>query len=347
MKYVRALIQAMIIGFSLSLVACGGGGGSSNPNPTEDNSGGNTGPGGAAGAKSFPNRVTRVDYDYDNNGMLDATDTISYDANGHVTQTSYHYSDDGMPDLLNLRDTGTTQETGTLTYDSAGNITLFVVDRQSERFEVNFTSDASGLPTRLDWRQLNASGGQTAAQYWTFAYTNQRLDTVDNFITATNQLSNSQSFTYGANGLPTTSGFTSSGINATTTFTWRGDGKLEALNTQNDNGAVSNVTLTYNAQGLQQNQDWLNNGSGFSYNAVPGKSYTRSITYDAQNRPATTRYDLDSDGNIDATVTLTWENEPCIPATLWAPNGFPNFIKDDARAFVPGVGFFTTEFCAL
>jgi len=168
---------------------------------------------------------------------------------------------------------------------------------------------------------------------------------VGNFITSSDQFINSQSFTYGSNGLPNTSTFSSSGLNATTPFAWRSDGQLDTLDSQSDNGAFSKVVIDYNAKVLQLSQTWTNSGNGFSYSEVIGRDYTRNTSYDAQNRPAAVSFDLDSDGNVDASFTLTWESMPCIPTILWAPNGFPNFVKEAARPFVPGTGFVSMDNC--
>lgn len=347
MEYSHPIIRGSILGLSLAMSACGGGGGSNSNSASQNVGSTGGGAGGNTATASFANRVTSVTYDYDNNGVADATDSILYDADGRVNLATYLYTDDGTPDILNLRDDGTVQETNTLSYDADGNVTLFVVDRQAERFENNFSYDDNGALSRVDFQFLNANGGQVAAIYWEFMYANQQLIQVDNFLATNNQLFSSQGFTYDTNDLPATSDFTSDGTSAITTMTWRDDGKLETLATESSNGTTSSVALTYDAQGLLQNEIWLNTGGlGFNYSEIPGRAYTRSITYDAQNRPVTVSYDQDSDGNVDATLTLTWEAAPCIPATIWAPNGFPNFVMDNSRPFVPGTGFFTTEYCA-
>jgi len=351
MKYTTVLKQVAAISVSLSLAAClDGGDGVSNASgngaQSGTSSGGSAGPGGSAGGAGFSNRITRVDYDYDNNGVIDATDTISYDADGRVSLASYGYNDDGTPDILNLRDASVVQETNTFTYDSDGNVTLFVVDRQFQRIESSARYDTSGLLTRQDFQILDGSGAQTTALYWDFSYTGQRLDQVDSFFGSGATPATTLVLSYDANGLPSTSRITGGTLDATTTFSWRADGQLDSLDTQSGNGDSSSVIIAYDAQGLQQTQTWSNVGQGFGFSEITGRNYIRSITYDAQNRPLVVSYDQDADGSIDATVTRSWESAPCIPAILWAPNGFPNFIRDAARPFVPGTGFFATQFCA-
>jgi len=336
--------QIASFSFALGLSAClDGGGGSSS---TGSDAGSDPNGGSNAGAASFANRITRVDYDYDNNGVVDATDDIAYDADGRVNLTSYFYNDDGTADLLNLRDDSVTQETNAFTYDSDGNVTLFVVDRQFQRIEASVTYDAAGLFARQDFQFLNGSGGQISATYWEFSYTGQQLDQVDSFFGSNTTPTTTQSFSYDASGLPATSRFTGGSLDATSTFSWRSDGQLDLIDTQSDNGDSSSVVMDYDAQGLQQTQTWTNVGQGFNYSEITGRSYTRSVIYDGQDRPQIVSYDLDADGSVDATVTFTWETASCIPATLWAPNAFPNFVRDTARSFVPGAGFFTTQFCA-
>jgi len=342
MKYTTSLKQVSAILFTLSLAACSNGGGSSSPQ--NNNTGGNSNNGG--NTTSFPNRVTRVDYDYDNNGTTDATDTIAYDANGRVNLATYLYNDDGTADILNLRDTGTVQETNSFSYDSNGNLIIFIIDRLFQRIEVNVTYDNTGLLTRQDFQVLNSSGGQTTAISWNFAYSGQQLNEVDGFFNSNATPTSTQSFSYDSTGLPASSRFFAGSIATTTTFNWRSDGQLNNLDSQSDNGDSSSVVLTYDAQGLQQSQTWLNNGQGFNLSEITGKNYIRSIVYDVQNRPLVISYDQDSNGSVDATVTLTWESAVCIPATLWAPNAFPNFVRDTTRPFVPGSGFFTTQFCS-
>lgn len=344
MTYITIIKQMAAFSFALSLSACLDGGGGSNP-PGSD-AGSDPNDESDAGAASFANRITRVDYDYDNNGTVDATDDIAYGADGRVNLTSYFYNNDGTADLLNLRDDSVTQETNAFIYDSDGNVILFVVDRQFQRIEVSVTYDAAGLLSRQDFQFLNSSGGQTSATYWDFSYTGQQLDQVDSFFGANTTPTTTQSFSYAATGLPATSRITGGTLDATSTFSWRSDGQLDSIDTQSDNGDSSSVAIDYDTQNLQQTQAWTNVGQGFNYSEITGQSYIRSVAYDAQNRPQVVSYDQDADGSVDATVTFTWETAACIPATLWAPNAFPNFVRDTARPFVPGAGFFTTQFCA-
>jgi hypothetical protein len=294
---------------------------------------------------NITSRVTSLSYDYDNNGLTDATDIISYDQNGRAVTSEYVYNGDGTADLVNLRDEDVSVETNNLTYDNQNRVILFTVDRSDQRIENNLVYDTEGLLTMVEFELFDANNNPFISSNWVFTYSAGQLDNIDNFLSTNNQLLTSQRFTYGLDDLPETVSFTSSGVNAVSTFGWRSDGQLEALESISDNNAISAVNVLYDNQGRQQSQLWNNSGLGFSYSEILTENYTRTTSYDAQNRPIKQSYDLGSDGVIDATVTIEWEQASCLPAFLWAPNGFPNFVKDAARPFVPGTGFFGTQFC--
>ena len=55
----------------------------------------------AASAQSTtPYRVKTVHYDYDNNGITDATTLYTYGPIGEITDVAYTYVGDGTPDLF-------------------------------------------------------------------------------------------------------------------------------------------------------------------------------------------------------------------------------------------------------
>jgi hypothetical protein len=115
--------------FAATVTACGGGGDGAvvdppvavdpvpvpapGPSPTPA-------PGPSPAPAPSGDRVARISYDYDNNGAVDATSEITYNAAGLPIQDRYVYTGDGVPDATNLR--GTVNAVFTSTYDSAGRL---------------------------------------------------------------------------------------------------------------------------------------------------------------------------------------------------------------------------------
>ena len=63
---------------------------------------------------AFTHRLVEVRYDYDNNGLTDATTIIGYESDGRATSEVYTYTGDGTADLFITEDDDAASETSTL-----------------------------------------------------------------------------------------------------------------------------------------------------------------------------------------------------------------------------------------
>lgn len=246
--------------------------------------------------------------DYDNNGVTDAVETISYDTAGRVLRASYAYTGDGQVDRYNF--TGTDPTTNEYVYDSSGRV-MSVLNTQAggtTRFE--FVYGASGQAARAD--VTATSGGATFTGQLAFAYSGTLLTEV---VTTVMGVSGDRSlFTYDAQGRRTSEVETDAvgGAPFRTDYTWNSDNTLATYRTDLDaDGTNVRYQLTYVA-GRQTRTVKTVGGSVF---------YTVDFSYDGQGRLAQARFDRLGDGTIDAVMTINWQAGPCtdVLLPLWDP----------------------------
>ncbi|MCF6252578.1 MAG: VCBS repeat-containing protein [Methylococcaceae bacterium] len=296
---------------------------------------------------NYNQRVIKVSYDFDANGVTDATDVFHYNFDGSLADFSYVYTGDSIVDKLNTRDKNFNNETNTFSYNSEGLVNRFVVDRGSEIVESNAIFLNSQI-SRIDMEVRDDMGNVSVHQHWLFDYINNDLNQVQNIDTLTGNLVSILDFFYDSNGLPFTMdmSFQSSELIFANTFTWSSDFQIGAISTVIAAIGTGNVDLFYDAQNRLSNELWSFTGFvGSPYAKLQNTNYRKSYFYNVDNLKVREEYDLDDNGNIDAILTYEWEQAPCLPSFYWAPNGMPNFITTSDFSYVAGTGAFQFEFC--
>ncbi len=293
----------------------------------------------------FTHRLTTILYDYDNDGTTDATRSYTYDGAGRITDVSYVYTGDGTPDLFVTEDDDAASETGMIGYTTGDLVDDVSIDRTlmpsgTESFGTMYTF-SGGRMTRYDSTATTAGG--SSANYAIFSYVGADLDTLTERMTSDDSLVFTQTFAYGGDALPDTVGFDSSGIDASTSFTWRADGQLDDLaSSANFMGSPigsGTADYVYDANGFLQSELWTVSGSvGSFYAEFQGVTYEKTYGYDAQDLRTLEEIDIGNDGSVEATRTLVWQAGACVPAFLFAPNGRPNFAIMPGLPYVPGTG---------
>lgn len=301
--------------------------------------------------QSFTHRLTTVLYDYDNNGVTDATGTFTY-ASGLGTGTSYVYTGDGVADLFVTEDDDAAQETGVVGYNADDLLDSFSLTRQlmqpgTEQFDTTLTFTAGEL-TRVD--SSSTLGGSTNSTFTTLSYAAGRLDEIVERNSSDNSLVFSQSYAYGSDDLPNLVSFDSPGIDAVTTMSWRSDGQLDDLSSTSTFGGnplgSGGADYIYDSAGFLQSEAWTFNAPVGSFFAeFQGVNYRKTLTYDASNLKVLEEIDIGDDGSVEATRTFVWEAGPCVPAFIFASNGRPNFARMDGLPYVPGTGATWFENC--
>ncbi len=302
--------------------------------------------------QGFTHRLTMVLYDYDNNGVTDATSTITYGAGGRPTDLSYVYTGDGVPDLFVTEDDDAASEAGVIGFNPDDLLDSFSLERQlmqggSEEFDTVLTFVAGQL-TRVDSDSM--TGGMTNSTFTTLSYTGDQLDQIEERNTSNNSLVFEQFYAYGSDDLPSVVTFESSGIDAVTSLSWRPDGQVDDLSTTVTFDTMplggGAADFVYDAEGFLQSEAWSMTGSvGSLFAEFQGVTYRKSVFYDAGDLKIREEVDIGDDGSVEATRTFVWEAGPCVLGFLFAANGRPNFARMDGLPYVPGTGATSVENC--
>ncbi|MFK8013932.1 MAG: thrombospondin type 3 repeat-containing protein [Gammaproteobacteria bacterium] len=266
---------------------------------------------GAVPPAGFGQRPASVDFDFDNNGLVDAQSVITYDDDGNVTSQTYTITGDGTPDLFNPVSDANFQadytwEDGLLTLVEQDNIT------DGNDF-VSAISYVDGVMTSTVESVFDAMGGLVAQvnidydylddlrvrDTWTFGPDNLPLLIIDHV--------------YDGNGLIATSSW----VNQLTPggqefdFTWNTDGKLTQRRTDADADGVFEEVIDIEHAGGVSTMRTVTGSLSFT-----PADYTETPAYDTDGRILRIDYDANIDGSIDAVGTPVWEEGPCQPFFL-------------------------------
>ena len=317
---------------------------------------------GSATAVDLPYRLTTIDYDYDDNGVVDAQTVIEYDVAGDPTTISYTYTGDGVPDLFVTQDDEAAIEAGTFGFDAAGRTTSTTLDRvnrdaSTESFDT-FQVFTGGAITRSD-SDVDVEGSMSST-YSTFAYIGANLDAVETRDAVTDALQTTLTLEYGGDSLPDTvtlaspAGVGIPGLEVVTTYTWRPDGQPDDVASTWSQIFPSGPVVfgggtgdyLYDAAGRRTAEVFsVDTSQGVFVAEFFGRDYRKTLSYDALGLLAMEEVDLDDDGSIEATHFATWEPGDCTPAFVWAPNGRPEFVEMAGKPYVPGTGWQSLRNC--
>lgn len=263
-------------------------------------------------------RTVSFSYDYDNNGVPDATSTATYDAAGRDTGFAFTYTGDGTPDRY--QPLPARNEVDERIYDGAGRLVRMVFRPAGATTTVMDTSfDATGLPQVSDLSTVPAGAFMRITYTQAGGRLTEATTTLNGTVVAQERLE------FDANGRPSLRETTRNPAfggppTARTEYLWRADGQLERVRVDDDGDGTYETTLT------------LTYVAGVHASTVQTGATSLTITNvrDGLGRVVRTEHDLGSDGSIDAVITATWENGACIPVRM---PGLPPFVEARSGGF--------------
>jgi uncharacterized lipoprotein YehR (DUF1307 family) len=256
----------MVSGMSLVLTGCGGGGSESAnaPEAAADSA--------PTNVTVFDQRIVRGAFDYDANGIADATEEFAYDSQGRQIQRRYVYSDDGVRDL-DTSDERVDQVQDS-TYDSAGNLLTNLTTRADGRTSrAMLQYGADGLLTRMEVVVRDGGGALLSQENFLYTYMSGRLTEMvvqlDSGLPVMRQ-----TLSYGSDGLP----------------------------------AVATTTRLIGPVGPDSRTEYEWNSDNAS---LPGAA-TYTFAYDTVGRLERIDVDIGSNGSIDATNAVNFAAGACL-----------------------------------
>jgi len=283
------------------------------------------GPTGGGGSGSSNKRISRVDYDYDNNGVMDAVETYTYDSLGRMTRSAYVYTDDGTPNTFVEKEEF--DLTFDVTYDSNNRMTYHKFTTPTTITEFTYTYDAgTGLLARADVKVT--TGGFVTDTYILYSATGGRIVQGDTYQTSDDSLQLSATYTYNTAGQLIQSVSSNSFGTFTQDFTRDGSGRLDMQVTSStfDTFIQSHDNVFDTSNRLATRINVNTNPFADQYD-----NYTETYNYNASNELTSVDFDNNSNGSIDGRAFAgATENAPCIAVHI------PALIRKTGQDGIPG-----------
>ncbi|MES9853972.1 MAG: hypothetical protein ABW170_19315 [Candidatus Thiodiazotropha sp. L084R] len=293
---------------------------------------------------ALDHRPTRIDLDFDNNGVAEGVEIYSYDTSGRLRDMQYTYTDDSVVDqyydgILHYEQTTSYQET--YSYDDQGRIDVFEInnvyksgssfsflygDSSRSVWDYDYTGDLLEQNTQTVY---NSSGAVVSRIVFTFDHDDQnRISAmypnndqtitplpsplpdsyITKFVIAYDTMSRPISVTH----------FNESDVQqGQQIFVWNGDEKLES-NTLTFSNSSSQTGYAYTASGCV---DTVTDTSFVGSDPVTIDSI-QTVERDANGYATGAQYDENGNGSIEMVSEITTENESYIPPKF--PDVFPD-----------------------
>ncbi|MET0028441.1 MAG: hypothetical protein ABW101_12455 [Candidatus Thiodiazotropha sp.] len=344
---------AMLLLLLSMLTACGGGGGGDGSGDSADDGGtDNTGddttpqdPG--TGTTGY--RVSRVRYDFDNNGVFEGIREFAYASDGRIMQERYTYSDDGAEDvylagtLSNSIGLDPVDETIEYSYDSEGRLQTWVGYNSDFRQINTYTYNNDNLITRIDVSVEDGSGAVTSQYSHTLNYTGQRLTT--HVMTEEGETTPilEYAISYDGAGYVLTNDQTTTQTDLVSSYAYtyltngRPDTVTETVSLLPDYRMSFEFGYTANNQPAYLNFITLGAGND--------NRYSFEEQYDSNGRHVARQVDDLIDGSIDAVAEIEWEEGVCVAVLDWHPRTLVSDTVDTASPYIPGTGYVWLRHC--
>lgn len=342
----RFLIYTVFIAI---LSACGGGSGSDDDDDIIDGTG--------AGIASPGNgqRISAMNYDFDNNGTPEGLAEMTYDASGFITLIQYTYTDDGTNDTnfntfsLNFGAEDKTIEYG---YDSGGTLISITETTSTERIVSNYTWDIDGLISNSTIQFFNSADVLQNTVRFDLTYQLSNLISWNEEFELTGlpvvELGEG-AITYDNNtGLPSMISRTEllGGITEDMALTFLPDGQISSIITTSPDIPNFENTVQF-AYALAVNVQGAPEGNLFNRQVFPddlADTYNWGYSYNG-NLLDQQIIDMGSDIVYDAIISFEWENGACQRNFIWAPRAEPNFVAAGKEPFIPASGYVLLDYC--
>jgi len=288
-----------------SIVACGGGGGAT---------GGNNPP----PPTNVITRPTVIAFDNDNNGITDATSTLTYDNAGRVTREEYIYTGDGVQDAFDLYHDEATQIVNEFVYDGNGRLLRHRRTDSNGSAEYRHSYDGNGNVTRIDVTTITAVG--TVDTYIAYSYNGNQAQQFDIRLSSDNMLLLTESYAYDLQGrvVQDLGILSAGGVGYERRYSWDMLNRLDLQEHDGNGDGIYEITYDYIFNDTSGKLEQRINMNLVAPAPAEFENFTEHFTYNTGGQLETIEYDNNNDGTLDATATVTVrENGPC--AALYLP----------------------------
>ncbi len=347
----KGLLRILTLGLLTLLSACGGGGGGGGADPVDEGGSDSVDDGSTSGDTdpgATNRRVSRVRYDYDNNGVFEGTREYMYASDGRIAQERYTYSDDGAEDiylagtLSNIMGLDHLDETISYTYDADGRLQTWVGYTSESRETNTYTYNDQNLITRIDVTIEDGSGAVISQYRHALTYAGQRLvgHTMVLEGEVTPVLENTIEYDIAGFVIINSQITTQSSLESRYDYTYLTNGRPDTI--VETVSAIPSYRMTFEFGYTADNQPaYLN----FITQGINSNRYSFEEQYDAGGRHITRQVDDLIDGTIDAVAEIEWEEGVCTPVLQWYPRTITADTVDTTSPYIPGTGYVWLSHC--
>lgn len=335
------------------LSACGGSGGSSSSTTSTTLGTPSDTASGSAGSGNGQ-RLSAVNYDFDNNGTAEGRAVMSYDANGFITLIDYTYTDDGTTDTdfrtFSL-DFGQENKTWEFGYDVDGYLETWIITTATSSTVSNYTWNADNLITNLTIEFYDGAGALQNTVRFDLNYTGTQLDSWDEEFELPGSspmfLAQGQ-ITYNMmTNLPSQLSRTDmGGTTEVSDLSFLSGGQISQIITTITGLPTYQAEVSF-AYANATNVQGTTEGNIFNRQDNPDDpADTYNWAYSYNGALLDEFYvDMASDTTLDAAISYEWESGECERHFFWQPRTEPNFIADGNAPYIPGTGYAILDYC--
>jgi hypothetical protein len=332
---------------SVLLTACGGGGGGGADDNGPDN-----------GLTTSGYRISQISLDYDNNGVADATVSLTYE-DGYLKQEVYQYTDDGVTDRYRFTDQYQGllgRQVTTYEYDAFGRA-LQITQRQFDSSNAQTyystdvytfrSSDPLAQPLKIDRYTQGTVNSDITSYEIEFEYENDQLVGYTRKISGSSSNLASADFTYDNGVIDHVVWVSQTGSNSAQYlqygFSWDGNliSELAIDVDPLNNTYEGSETYVYNANNFIQSTALTFTSATYGTDAVS------TFEYDSNGLPQRQSWDYENDGSIDGVLTFEVEAATCRYTYAWRAQEKPNFALSENSALPPGTGYYRLRACIV
>jgi YD repeat-containing protein len=344
----RNTLVSVFLLMILSACGGGGGGGGSEGDPTDNGDTDNTDDGSPdSGTTNL--RVSRVRYDFDNNGVFEGVREFAYGTDGRIMQERYTYSDDGTEDvylagtLSNSIGLDPVDETIDYTYDTEGRLQTWVGYNSETRQTSRYSYDDNDLLTRVDVTIEDGTGAVTSQYSHRLTYSGQQLVAHNMTLTGETTPLFENAIVYDDAGyvIENNQTTTQNGIVSHYAYTYLTNARPDTIT--ETVSALPDYRMTFEFGYTGDNQpsylNFLSEGPGND------NRYSFEEQYDSDGRHVARQVDDLIDGSIDAVAEIEWEEGSCTPVLDWHPRTVTADTVDTRSPYIPGTGYVWLSHC--
>lgn len=295
-------------------------------------------------------RISTINVDFDTNEIFEGRQEFFYNDIGQIIRTEYEYIDDGTEDLETQNfGVGDFNQTITYAYDDLNRLVQYTIITDQSTIEIGFTWNDDNLVVETTTMTFNSAGEITLASRSVPTYNETRVISWQIFLNFATDPSIVGNYFYeeemsSPSRSEVTTFFGNSENVTITDYSYTDFGRFSSVldpNFLTAENIASGFRYFYN----QDNQiiEELSITPGLGFNQQTNVVSTR-FTY-TNGFLSLQTVNVGDDDRIETTAVIESEEGPCTTAFAWLANSFSNLPVSEPRLYFAGTGYGDFSVC--